>query len=32
MRVMLSLFSLDTLVAMVTAAGLKVEIKVRRVA
>ncbi|HTE80375.1 MAG TPA: XRE family transcriptional regulator [Reyranella sp.] len=28
----LSLFSLDTLVAMATAAGLRVEIKVRRVA
>ena len=32
MRGKLSLFSLDTLVAMATAAGLKVEIKVRRVA
>jgi predicted XRE-type DNA-binding protein len=32
MRGKLSLFSIDTLVAMATAAGLKVEIKVRRVA
>lgn len=32
MRGKLSLFSLDTLVAMATAAGLHVEIKVRRAA
>lgn len=32
MRGKLSLFSLDTLVAMATAAGLRVEIKIRRVA
>ena len=32
MRGRLSLFSLDTLVEMATAAGLRVEIKVRRVA
>jgi predicted XRE-type DNA-binding protein len=32
MRGKLSLFSLDTLVAMATAAGLRVEIRVRRVA
>jgi predicted XRE-type DNA-binding protein len=32
MRGKLSLFSLDTLVAMATAAGLRVEIKIRRAA
>jgi predicted XRE-type DNA-binding protein len=32
MRGKLSLFSLDTLVAMATAAGLRVEIKVKRAA
>lgn len=32
MRGKLSLFSLDTLVSMATAAGLRVEIKIRRAA
>jgi predicted XRE-type DNA-binding protein len=32
MRGKLSLFSLDTLMSMVTAAGLRVEIKIRRAA
>lgn len=32
MRGKLSLFSLDTLVAMATAAGLRVEIRIRRAA